>query len=79
MIFLRFCCSISMHSINIFSGSVLSIMSSHASLYFVYVTNSLLGCAIMYSAGGFLLGKKTKWAPRECDLLKREQAGLLKR
>lgn len=52
-----------MYSINLFSSSVRGIISSHASLYFVYVTNALLGCVIMYSAGGFLLGRRQNGLP----------------
>lgn len=49
---------LSMHSINPFSGSVVGIIHSHASLYFVYVTNALSGYVIIYSVGGFLLGRR---------------------
>lgn len=52
-----------MHSINLFSGSVLAIITSYTSLYFVYVINVLLACVIMHSAVGFLLGKRQNELP----------------
>lgn len=50
--------TLSMHSINPFSGSVVGIIHSHAWLYFVYVTNALSRYVIIYSVGGFLLGRR---------------------
>lgn len=47
-----------MHSINPFSGSVVGVIQSHASLYFVSVTNVLSGYVMIYCVGGFLLGKR---------------------